>query len=142
MRIGRIRGDYRAWSSATIAAAALALIVAGSFVLESVHAAPQETQPGVRGCVHQARRKRPAGPADCMFPEFSVERATVKDLIMMAYEVQDFRVTGGPGWINSDRYNIDTKSEGTPVFSQEIPESAVAQAANAAQGPVQTECPS
>jgi uncharacterized protein (TIGR03435 family) len=38
---------------------------------------------------------------------------------MMAYDVHDSQVLGGPGWINSDRYNVETKSEGTPVFTQE-----------------------
>ncbi len=54
-----------------------------------------------------------------MFPAFSVQRATLKDLVTMAYQVHDFQVSGGPAWINSDRYNIEAKSEPVPVFSQE-----------------------
>ena len=37
----------------------------------------------------------------------------------MAYEVHDFQASGGPGWIGSDRYNVETKAEGKPVFTQE-----------------------
>ena len=34
---------------------------------------------------------------------------TVKLLISMAYGVKEFQVSGGPGWINSDRFDVDAK---------------------------------
>jgi len=40
---------------------------------------------------------------------FTATGMTVKFLITMAYDVKDFQVSGGPGWINSDRYDIDAK---------------------------------
>ena len=36
---------------------------------------------------------------------------TVKFLISMAYGVKEFQVSGGPGWIDSQRYDIDAKQE-------------------------------
>src|SRR5580658_6066578 len=36
---------------------------------------------------------------------------TLKFLLTFAYDVQDFQVSGGPGWINSDRFDIVAKSE-------------------------------
>jgi uncharacterized protein (TIGR03435 family) len=39
------------------------------------------------------------------------EGITAKFLISMAYGVKEFQVTGGPGWIDSDRYDIDAKEE-------------------------------
>jgi uncharacterized protein (TIGR03435 family) len=36
---------------------------------------------------------------------------TLKFLITFAYQVQDFQISGGPGWINSDRFDIVAKSE-------------------------------
>jgi uncharacterized protein (TIGR03435 family) len=33
----------------------------------------------------------------------------VKQLITMAYDIKDFQVTGGPGWIDADRFDIDAK---------------------------------
>jgi uncharacterized protein (TIGR03435 family) len=36
---------------------------------------------------------------------------TLKFLITFAYDVRDFQVSGGPGWINSDRFDIMAKSE-------------------------------
>jgi bla regulator protein blaR1 len=36
---------------------------------------------------------------------------TLKFLITFAYDVRDFQVSGGPGWINSDRFDILAKSD-------------------------------
>jgi uncharacterized protein (TIGR03435 family) len=53
------------------------------------------------------------------FPSLHIERMTLKNLVILAYQVQDFEVTGGPGWIHSERYNIDAKTEAPPVPSQQ-----------------------
>jgi len=42
---------------------------------------------------------------------FTVEGYTVKALIQQAYDVKDFQITGGPGWVNSERYDIIAKAE-------------------------------
>jgi uncharacterized protein (TIGR03435 family) len=60
-----------------------------------------------------------AGPQYRIFPGLSVQRATLKYLITLAYQVDDFRVSGGPGWINSDRYNIEAKAEAPLAYSVE-----------------------
>ena len=36
---------------------------------------------------------------------------TVKSLLMNAYNVRDFQISGGPSWLVSDRYDIDAKPE-------------------------------
>jgi uncharacterized protein (TIGR03435 family) len=38
--------------------------------------------------------------------------------IANAYGVKPFQVLGGPGWINSDRYQIEARAEGSPSPSQ------------------------
>lgn len=40
-----------------------------------------------------------------------VTNATLRMLITQAYDVRDFQVSGGPGWINSERYDITARSE-------------------------------
>ena len=40
-----------------------------------------------------------------------LEGATVKTLIEQAYDVRDFQISGGPGWIDSDKYDIAAKAE-------------------------------
>ena len=37
--------------------------------------------------------------------------ATLKMLLTIAYEVREFQISGGPGWISSDRFDIMAKSE-------------------------------
>ncbi len=43
---------------------------------------------------------------------------TAKMLIQQAYNVRDFQITGGPGWLSSDGYDIVAKAE-TPNISRE-----------------------
>jgi len=45
---------------------------------------------------------------------FMASGVTARLLIMQAYNVRDYQITGGPGWINSDRYDINAKAE-TPT---------------------------
>jgi uncharacterized protein (TIGR03435 family) len=40
---------------------------------------------------------------------FNATGMTLKFLITMAYDVKDFQVSGGPGWVNAERYDIDAK---------------------------------
>jgi uncharacterized protein (TIGR03435 family) len=42
---------------------------------------------------------------------FSTAGTTLKMLIGFAYRLRDFQVSGGPGWISSDRYDIEAKAE-------------------------------
>ncbi|HXA65820.1 MAG TPA: TIGR03435 family protein [Bryobacteraceae bacterium] len=37
--------------------------------------------------------------------------STLKMLLTMAYDVREFQISGGPGWINTDRYDILAKAE-------------------------------
>jgi uncharacterized protein (TIGR03435 family) len=36
----------------------------------------------------------------------------------MAYNFQDFQISGGPGWIKSERFDIEAKAEGNPSRRQ------------------------
>src|SRR5712671_4554447 len=39
----------------------------------------------------------------------TIKNYTLKSLLMFAYDVFDFQISGGPGWIASDRYDIVAK---------------------------------
>lgn len=41
-----------------------------------------------------------------------------KMLIMQAYDVRDYQISGGPGWLASDRYDVNAKAE-TPNLDRE-----------------------
>ena len=43
---------------------------------------------------------------------FTAAGVTLKMLIMNAYGVQAFQISGGPGWIGTDRWDIQAKAEG------------------------------
>ncbi len=43
---------------------------------------------------------------------------TLKGLICAAYQVKDFQVTGGPKWIDADRFDINAKAEGAANDTQ------------------------
>ncbi|MCL5745355.1 MAG: M56 and DUF3738 domain-containing protein, partial [Acidobacteria bacterium] len=43
---------------------------------------------------------------------FRATNVSLKMLIRMAYGVQDFQITGGPGWMNSDTYDVEAKEPG------------------------------
>jgi uncharacterized protein (TIGR03435 family) len=43
---------------------------------------------------------------------FSVRNMTVRVLIQNAYQLMSFQISGGPSWIDSERFDIDAKSDG------------------------------
>jgi len=43
-----------------------------------------------------------------------VENFSLLELMMAAYGLQYFQISGGPSWISSDRYNIEAKAAGNP----------------------------
>ena len=46
---------------------------------------------------------------------FTAINAPVRALIRHAYQLQDFELTGGPKWLDSDRFDIVAKAEGEPA---------------------------
>jgi uncharacterized protein (TIGR03435 family) len=45
---------------------------------------------------------------------FSARDVTLKQLIAMAYGVQEYQISGGPKWMNRDRWSIEAKAAGFP----------------------------
>jgi bla regulator protein BlaR1 len=97
----------------------LLALAAGATAIVSLYAAPQEAQPAFDvASIKRDVSGEPGGIFTCV-PACHLERMTVRELVVFAYRVHDFQVTGGPGWIDSERYNIDAKAEGAPSFNQE-----------------------
>jgi uncharacterized protein (TIGR03435 family) len=44
---------------------------------------------------------------------------TVRSLILMAYQIQDYRLAGGPKWLDSDYYYIAAKPPSGPIPSEQ-----------------------
>ena len=49
---------------------------------------------------------------------FRARNVRVRNLVQFAYNVQDFLIFGGPGWINSDRFDIEAKADGPLTIEQ------------------------
>jgi uncharacterized protein (TIGR03435 family) len=43
--------------------------------------------------------------------DFKATNYTLKDLIRLGWDVRSYQITGGPKWLDSDRYNIEVKPE-------------------------------
>ncbi len=120
-RIRRVLGreDHASRSLGGIAAATLALSIAGTAAIISLYAAPQEAPPAFEVA---SIKRDVSGEHEFYarwFPTLHIERMTLKDLGLLSYQVHDFQVTKGPGWMGSDRYNIDAKAEQHPVPNQQ-----------------------
>jgi bla regulator protein BlaR1 len=61
-----------------------------------------------------------AGAGFQPFPSgrLSVVNNALRNVILNAYDIQAFQLSGGPGWIDSDRYDIEAKAEGNPARKQ------------------------
>ncbi len=51
---------------------------------------------------------------------FTATNATVQALIQQAYDVRDFQISGGPGWINTERYDIAAKADDSSVSEDDL----------------------
>ena len=51
--------------------------------------------------------------------KFTATNAPLRPLIMMAYGVADWQVSGGPGWMNSEDFDIEAKPE-RPASREQI----------------------
>src|ERR1700676_1371239 len=45
---------------------------------------------------------------------FTATNVPLRELIRVAYGIQNFQLVGGPDWIGSDRFDIVAKAEGDP----------------------------
>ena len=50
---------------------------------------------------------------------FNCKNVTTKMLIQQAFGVQDFQISGGPGWLTSEHYDIVAKAEGDEQIKPE-----------------------
>lgn len=73
--------------------------------------APVETRfevasvrPNTSGSRSSGTRRLPSG-------QFLATNVTVRALIVRAYEVRNYQVTGGPDWIDAERFDINARAE-------------------------------
>ena len=62
------------------------------------------------------KRSEPGNPSGSTFEyqtggALRVRNGTLRGLIESAYDVRDFQIVGGPGWLNADRFDVLARSE-------------------------------
>jgi uncharacterized protein (TIGR03435 family) len=50
----------------------------------------------------------------------SARNLSVNMLIQSAYKLKPWQISGGPGWVATDRYDIEAKTEGNPSFQERL----------------------
>ena len=107
-RIRRLLGepDHPSRSLGRIAATVLALLIAGVPALLS-----QEAKPTFEAATIKPNTGTDSGQYFRMIGVSpSMSNQTLKNMIWWAYRVHDFQITGGPGWMNSDRWDLQAKT--------------------------------
>jgi uncharacterized protein (TIGR03435 family) len=64
------------------------------------------------GDANSGSRVRPGG--------ISISNMTIKDVLMWAYQIRGFQLSGGPGWIDSEQYDIEAKPPSNTDPQQQI----------------------
>ena len=67
-------------------------------------------RPAASQDVHRMMMRVQDSPTDSRFYATNV---TLKMLVRVAYDVQDAQIESGPGWLNSDHYDIQAKADST-----------------------------
>jgi uncharacterized protein (TIGR03435 family) len=81
--------------------------------------APGAGRPAFEFASVKSNRSRDGQPGGGLTPggRFTFENATLRDLVALAYQLQDgslrqeSQISGGPGWINADRFDIAAKAD-------------------------------
>jgi uncharacterized protein (TIGR03435 family) len=90
------------------------LAMIGGMVLASVRGISAPQPPGR----FEAASIKPSSPDSTTetrrYPggRFTASGITLKGLIQRAWDVKSFQITGGPAWVNSQRYEVNAKAEG------------------------------
>jgi len=81
-------------------------------------------QPGTQPLTFEVASIKPSGTDDHRFMiqiqpggGLRASGTTVKMLLTQAYDVRDFQISGGPGWISTERYDIMAKAGDAAISS-------------------------
>src|SRR4051794_30265187 len=94
-----------------VRAAAVVALLAGGAALAAQP--PQEPPPGGWAFEVAAIKPNNSGDGRVFFQmqpgRMTMTNVTLKLLIRQAYQLQDFQITGGPGWLTSDHFDVNAK---------------------------------
>jgi uncharacterized protein (TIGR03435 family) len=107
-------------SASTVLASAMALggmMVAGSFAPRWI-AFAQDSRPEFEVASIKPSHSTSNNGGVRFNPGGLTADAPLRFLIVFAYHIKDFQLTGGPAWVESERYEIDAKAPGTAMPDQ------------------------
>ncbi|HJZ77912.1 MAG TPA: TIGR03435 family protein [Vicinamibacterales bacterium] len=131
-------GSFGRIVSAAVALAALAVAVAAPV---RVGARGTQTQPGSAAPAFEVASIKPNNSGDGRVMlgnqpgRFTATNVTLRMLIRQAYQLQDFQITGGPSWLNSDHFDIVAKIDPAVQESINAARGGIGPAAIPGQGP-------
>src|ERR1035438_5732549 len=98
-----------------LAMAGLAIIPGGAQVQSAQGSQPAATQSGFDVASIKLSDPASTGSEIGISPggNFFAKGITVSALIENSYDVRDFQVSGAPGWLATERYDIVTKNDNT-----------------------------
>jgi len=97
------RGRLNLLTSFLAFAAMLSLVARSAAQGETPHFDVTSVKPSNSTDLHTIYQLRRSGM-------FVAENASVRFLVRLAYEIQDFQIIGGPGWLDSDRFDIEARA--------------------------------
>ena len=99
----------------TAAVASLLSIQCGAFGQQPAAPQPQFEVASIKPAAPDARgtfiRTAPGG-------RLNISNMPLKKMIVLAWRIQPFQLSGGPSWMDSARYDISAKPEGNPARDQ------------------------
>lgn len=101
------------------------LLLATLAHLRIVIATPMRTAQAVSFEVASVKRDTSVGRGQNIVPQaggrFVATGATLSQLIGFAYAIQGFQIVGGPGWVSSDRWEIQAKAQDGSIPTSTAP---------------------
>jgi bla regulator protein BlaR1 len=130
------RGSWRiAWHTILVLLGRLLLAVAGIAAIAvpigigllnapapGPIASPRCAHAPIRCGLHQTGRTRPARQcvsAIVQVARLNINNMPLKEMIVLAWSIQPFQISGGPAWIESLRYDISAKPDHKPKEDEE-----------------------
>ncbi len=101
-------------TSIQLPSSALIAVFLAGFITPSVESQmrPLSSRPEFEVASVKVSKGDSTGPGVRITPgRLNIEDLTLHQLIVIAYKIRDFQISNGPAWINSERFDIDAKTE-------------------------------
>src|SRR5215211_2161042 len=106
--VGRVEQDGRVGRILTMIVIACWPVIAAQAAFDSASVKPN-------------RSGAPGGLTDFRPGQFVALNQTLRVLLVTAYGLEDFRIVGGPDWIDKDRFDVQARAESPVTRADAMP---------------------